>query len=230
MSHGESNNDQGTPDGTNATLASPISPDGAPILDRTYEVPAREARAFRLTTGQTIRIVNTFGSQVADFWAFSEEDPREYLSMEHLRPSLKRMEPRTGDKLVTNRRRPILTLTTDTSPGVHDTLIASCDIHRYHQLGVEGYHDNCIDNLRMALLAIGRRAREIPCPLNLWMNTPPQPDGSIAWLEPVSKPGDYVDMRAEMNCIAVISSCPMDILPINGVDATPRALHVTVRA
>jgi uncharacterized protein YcgI (DUF1989 family) len=81
----------------------------------------------------------------------------------------------------------------------------------------------------MAMLAIGQRAAEIPCPFNLWMNTPPQSDGSIIWQEPVSKPGDYVELRAEMNCIVVISSCPMDILPINGADAIPQELHVEVR-
>jgi uncharacterized protein YcgI (DUF1989 family) len=81
----------------------------------------------------------------------------------------------------------------------------------------------------MAMLAIGRRAAEIPCPFNLWMNTPPQADGTIAWREPVSRPGDYVDMQAEIDCTVVISSCPMDILPINGADATRRELHVAVR-
>ncbi len=220
--------DQGTPDGTNATLTSPVSPDGTAELGRLFDVAARQGRAFRLEAGQTIRIVNTHGLQVADFWAFSAADAREYLSMEHVRPSLKRMTPRPGDPLVTNRRRPILTMTVDTSPGVHDTLIACCDVHRYAQLGCIGYHDNCTDNLRMAMLAIGERAVEIPCPFNLWMNTPPQVDGSIAWLEPVSKVGDYVEMRAEMDCIAVVSSCPMDVLPINGADATPKELHVLV--
>jgi uncharacterized protein YcgI (DUF1989 family) len=221
--------DQGTPDGTNATLHTPISPNGVPVLNTLYEVPARQGRAFRLKAGQTIRVINPGGSQVADFWAFNADDPREYLSMEHMRPTLKRMMPRPGDRLVTNRRRPILCLTADTSPGVHDTLIACCDVHRYHLLGVNGYHDNCTDNLRMAMLAIGRRAAEIPCPLNLWMNTPPQADGTIAWREPVSGAGDYVDMQAEIDCIVVISACPMDILPINGADAIPRELHVEVR-
>ena len=129
---------------------------------------------------------------------------------------------------MTNRRRPILTLAADSSPGVHDTLIAACDIHRYRQLGYAGLHDNCTDNLRMAMLAIGRRAAEIPCPFNIWMNTPPLADGSIAYLAPVSAPGDHVDLVAELDCIAVVSACPMDLLPINGADNTPKALHAMV--
>ena len=138
------------------------------------------------------------------------------------------LPPRPGDLLVTNRRQAILTLVADSSPGVHDTLIASCDIHRYHQLGFAGLHDNCTDNLRMAMLAVGLRAAEIPCPFNIWMNTPPLSDGSIAYRSPVSVPGDHVELRAELDCIAVVSACPMDLLPINGADNAPKALHAIV--
>jgi uncharacterized protein len=221
--------DQGTPDTTNPTLASPVAPDGVPPPGVPVEIPARQGRAFRLRRGQTLRLVNTFGAQVADFWAFSAEDPREHLSMEHVRADLRRLTPRPGDALVTNRRRPILTLAADTSPGVHDTLIACCDVHRYRQLGHEGPpHDNCADNLRLAMLAIGLRAAEIPCPFNIWMNTPPGPDGAIAYLPPVSAPGDRVDLATELDCIAVVSACPMDLLPINGADHAPKALHALV--
>lgn len=220
--------DQGTPDGENATLRSPVSEDGYALPGVVYEIPARHARAVRLRAGNSLRIINTHGAQVADFWAFKDSDPREFLSMEHMRPTLRRLTPRVGDTLVTNLRRPILTLTKDTSPGVHDTLIACCDVHRYRLLGHKGYHDNCTDNLRMAMLAIGSRAVEIPCPFNLWMNTPPQSDGSIIWLPPQSQANDVVELKAEMDCIAVISSCPMDLLPINGEDMTPRALHFVV--
>jgi uncharacterized protein YcgI (DUF1989 family) len=220
--------DQGTPDMVNATLSTPIGANGTLGAGELVEIPARQGRAIRLERGQIIRLINPFGSQVADFWAFAADDLREYLSMEHTRPALRRLTPRPGDALVTNRRRPILTLVADSSPGVHDTLIACCDIHRYRQLGFDGLHDNCTDNLRMAMLALGLRAAEIPCPFNIWMNTPPLADGSIAYLSPVSAPGDLVELRAEQACIAVVSACPMDLLPINGSDNTPKALHALV--
>ena len=222
--------DQGVPDMTNPTLTAPVGPDGAAPLGVPVEIPARQGRAFVLRAGQVLRLVNTHGSQVADFWAFSADDPGEYLSMEHVRAALRRLTPRPGDVLVSNRREPLLTLLADTSPGVHDTLIACCDVHRYRQLGHDGLHDNCTDNLRQALLAIGRRAVEIPCPFNIWMNTPPVADGSIAYLAPVSRPGDLVELRAERDCVAVVSACPMDLLPINGADNTPKALHALVQA
>jgi hypothetical protein len=144
-------------------------------------IPARRGRAARLTRGQSIQIVNTHGAQVVDTWAFSTEDPREFMSMEHIRPTLTRIFPRAGDDLVTNRRRPILHFAEDTSPGVHDTLMAACDDYRYGLLGCSEYHDNCTDNLFAALRSIGLSAPECPSPLNLWMNIPVDGDGNTAW-------------------------------------------------
>jgi uncharacterized protein len=182
--------------------------------------PPARAAPCGCAPASTLRLVNTFGSQVADFWAFAADDPREYLSMEHTRPASRRLTPRPDDPLVTNRRRPILTLAADSSPGVHDTLIAACDIHRYRQLGYAGLHDNCTDNLRMAMLAIGRRAAEIPCPFNIWMNTPPLPDGSIAYLAPVAvaeverEPGRArAEQRAEGDAGVEDADDPADIAP-----------------
>ncbi len=222
--------DAGEPDGTNGTLTSPISADGRAEPGKRYEVAARSGRAVRLDTGQTLRIVNTHGTQVCDFWAFSADDPGEFMSMEHLHAQLETIVPRTGQALCTNRRRPILTFAADTSPGIHDTVIAACDLHRYRSLGVADYHDNCTDNLRMAMLAVGLRAPEIPAPFNLWMNIPVGADHGIAWLPPVSAAGDYVEFRAEMDCICVMSACPQDLMPVNGVDNTPVELHFEVVA
>src|SRR6187401_3121954 len=106
-------------------------------------VPARRGRAQRLTKGQSIKIVNTHGNQVVDTWCFSAEDLREFMSMEHMRPFLGRIWPQKGDPLITNRRRAILTMVEDTSPGRHDTLVAACDTYRYAQLGCKEYHENC---------------------------------------------------------------------------------------
>ncbi len=93
-------------------------------------IPARRGKAAPVAAGGRIKVINTHGMQVVDTWAFSAEDGAEYMSMEHTRPALRRVTPRVGDTLVTNRRRPILTLIEDTSPGVHDTVICSCDAVR----------------------------------------------------------------------------------------------------
>ena len=218
--------DNSEPAGVNNTLRAPISTDGTPEPGKTYEVPARMGRAVRVSAGQTIRIINTHGTQVCDMWAFNVNSMNEFLSMEHFRAWVDRVNPQPGDAMVTNHRRPILTFKTDTSPGVHDTLIAPCDIHRYRSLGVEEYHDSCADNLRLALKAIGLRTREVPGSLNLWMNIPFDAKGGIQWQTTVSKPGDYVEFVADMDCVVVMSSCPQDIIVINS--NKPMPVHFTV--
>ena len=218
------------PDGRNATQDTPISADGRPEYGKTYPVAARCGRAVRLQAGDRLTIVNPEGTQVCDFWAFAAEDMREFVSMEHLHTALARTIPKAGDRLVTNRRAPLLMFEEDSSPGIHDTLIAACDADRYRLLGAAGYHDNCTDNLRMALLAIGERAPEVPAPLNLWMNIPVAPDSTIQFLPTVAKPGDHVTFRAERACIAVMSACPQDMLPVNGMDLNPGPVTFSVAA
>lgn len=183
---------------------------------------ARSGRAIRLAPGEALRVINTHGTQVVDTWAFNAGDLSEYLSMQHLRAALGGIFPKPGDALVTNHRRPILTLEEDTSPGVHDTLIAACDRYRYEGLGCSGYHDSCADNLEGALAAFGLEVPFCPSPLNLWMNIPVAADGAVSWLPPVSKPGDHVTLRAVLPAIVVLSACPQDMIPINGADLTPR--------
>ncbi|MCG8359063.1 MAG: urea carboxylase-associated family protein [Kiloniellales bacterium] len=220
--------DPATPDGRNASLDSAISPDGTPAIRQTYRVPARCGVAVALAAEQKLVITNTHGTQVCDFWAFNALDLDEHLSMEHLHTQLDSIYPKPGDPLVSNRRRAMLAFEADSSPGVHDTVIASCDHHRYRQLGCTEYHDNCTDNLRMALIAIRREAPAIPAPFNIWMNTPVAADGSVTWLPPIAKPGDQVVFRAEMPCLAVMSACPQDLVPINGEGCRPQELHFHV--
>jgi len=184
------------------------------------EIPARQGRAVRLATGQRIKLINTHGTQVVDTWAFSAADLGEFMSMEHTRPTLLGIMPKVGTALLTNRRRPILTFLEDNSPGIHDTLIAACDRYRYELLGHEGYHESCTENLQRAMAALGLAPPEVPCPLNMWMNIPVRPDGSLGFEPTVARPGDHVLLRAEMDLIAVFSACPMDITPVNGLKPT----------
>lgn len=194
-------------------------------METLERVPARQGRAVRLNRGQSLRLINTHGTQVLDFWAFNAADLREFLSMEHLRASLGRIMPRAGDSLVSNRRRAILHFEKDTSPGIHDTLVAACDIYRYASLGCRDYHENCTDNLFAAFRAIGLEALECPAPLNLWMNIPVAPDGSVSFEAPVSRPGDHVVLRAQMDCVVAMSACPQDMVPVNGKDCDPKEVH-----
>lgn len=172
-----------------------------------HTIPARSSVAVRLDPKQSISVINTHGTQVIDFWAFAlpEAEASEasnkllstHLSMSHTRASTLHLSPLPSDVLVTNLRTPILQLTSDTTPGVHDTLIAACDRARYRQLGVadDEHHANCVDNLHAALArdtayslpmsaaqhgngnGTATTIATAPDPLNLFMNIPVIPHG-----------------------------------------------------
>jgi uncharacterized protein YcgI (DUF1989 family) len=186
-------------------------------------IPARHGAAARVGQGQTVRVINTHGTQVVDTWAFAADDMSEFMSMEHSRAGNLHLIPKVGDRLLTNRRRPILTLLEDSSGGIHDTLIAACDRWRYEQLGCAEYHRNCTDNLVEGLAALGLASPDTPSPLNLFMNIPwAGEDGRLSFDPPVCPPGGHVTFRAEMDLVIAFSACPQDMLPINGVDCVIR--------
>lgn len=193
------------------------------------EIPARRGKAAVMTAGQIVTVINTHGEQVVDTWAFSRADLSELLSMEHTRAHTLRLVPRPGDVLRSNRRRPMLTVLEDTSGGIHDTLMAACDRHRYALLGVEGHHDNCTDNLHAALAELGLVPPEVPSPLNLFMNIPWTADGGLQFAAPPRPvPGGHVRLRAEMDLVIAFSACPQDIVPINGVANRPVEAHFSI--
>jgi uncharacterized protein YcgI (DUF1989 family) len=113
---------------------------------------------------------------------------------------------------------------------VHDTVMAACDRHRYTRLGVQGYHRNCLDNMFEGMRAIGV---EPPFPIlasfNIFMNIAVEPDGrSLATRPAVSRPGDFITLRAEMNCYVALSACPQDIVRIQGASNASRPFHYAV--
>ena len=190
------------------------------------KIPARCGAATHLQKGQTVKIINTHGSQVVDFWAFNADHPGEFMSMEHCRVWLGHYRPKPGDVLITNQRRNFLRFLEDTSPGVHDTMMAACDRFRYEQLGCTDYHDNCTDNLWEALAAVRFKPTETPCPFNLWQNTPVDSNGSIEQLRTVSKRGDFVLFKALMDVVLCFSACPQDIVQINS--GRPKNAHYQI--
>jgi len=122
---------------------------------------------------------------------------------------------------VTWKRNPILTFVEDHSPGIHDTILPNCDKYRHIWEGdIPGRRNTCGDNVIRAFDDIDLVAPEpLPQPFNLWMNTPirlahedQRQDGRIDYQPTQCTPGDYALFRAEMDCIAIISACPCDLL------------------
>jgi uncharacterized protein len=179
-------------------------------------VEPHQGVAVPIAAGERLRIVNLEGGQVVDTWAVNPHDPGEFMSMEHTRVALCKLVPQVGDDLYSCRRRPLLTLAEDTSPGIHDTLMAACDAERYRLLGVTGPHASCCQNYVGALAALDLSTPIVPAPLNLFMNIPWQPDGSLSFERAPAAAGDYVTVTAVIDAVVVLSACPMDVTDING--------------
>lgn len=189
-------------------------------------VPARYGKAFRLRKGERLQIVNTHGQQVVDTFAIMGDDPTEMMSMEHTRSCLDKLRPAAGDRFYTNRRRPILLMEEDRSPGVHDTLLSACDQLRYDLLGFKGTHRSCAQNFTEALAELGITLARVPAPFNMFERVIITEDGRLEIAPPVAKPGDSVTLRAMEDAIVVVSACPMDIALTNGLDKTPKDIEV----
>ncbi len=189
-------------------------------------VPAREGRAVHVGAGGRFRVVDVEGQQVGDLFAFCADDVGEYASAEHTRVGVSRLFPRVGEAFLTNRRRPILTLVADDSPGVHDMLMAACDPERYRLLGATGWHASCQENLRRAMAGLGHPHVEVPQPINLFMDIPVAADGALGFEPATTGPGDSVTLRAEMDAIVVLSACPQDLNPINGPGPSSLAIEL----
>ena len=191
-------------------------------------VPAAQGFALNLSAGDRIAIINTHGTQVVDTWAFATDGGQDFLSMEHCREVLQKITFGPGDILITNRYRPILEITHDTSGGGHDTLIAACSGAMYERAGAGSEHPNCAANLAAALAGQGHVCPFTPAPWNLFMLAPVRDGHTIDYVRPTCPPGGLVEVAALMNCLMVFSACPDDVYPTNGGDGAPRDVALEV--
>jgi uncharacterized protein YcgI (DUF1989 family) len=189
-------------------------------------IPARGAVAVRVAADQRFRVIDLEGTQVVDLFAFVDGDVGEYASAEHTRVFVKRLFPKSGEPFVTNRRRPLLLLEEDSSPGVHDMLCAACDPTRYALLGHTGWHASCQENLERTMDELGYAGVEIPQPINLFMNVSRDADDALNFAPALTRAGDSVTLRALLPSIVVASACPMDLNVINGAGPTDAAIEV----
>ncbi|NUW40479.1 DUF1989 domain-containing protein [Nonomuraea rhodomycinica] len=188
-------------------------------------LPARTGHATRVAAGQRVSVIDLDGGQVGDLFAFAADDPAEHLSAGHTRAATSRLFPAVGQDFVTDRRRPILTLLSDTSPGRHDMLIPACDPARYAGLGADPGHPSCAGNLHASLAALGLTVPVTPQPVNVFMRIPVEGD-ELRWLPAVSRPGDAITFRALMDCVIVLSACPQDLVGINAGHPTRLAIDL----
>ena len=196
---------------------------GAVLRDEVLDPGGRTG--FTMKMGETLQIIDLEGQQVADLVCFCQEDVSEKLSGNNTALIQGTIYIKTGHSLLSDRCRKLMTIVEDTC-GRHDLLAGSCsegtNLLRYDVPNTP----NCRSNLEQALKPFGIPLREIPYSFNVFMNAPVAADGRISINEPLSKPGDYVDLRAETDLIVGISICLQERNTCN--EFNPTGLRVVV--
>lgn len=190
-------------------------------------VPARAPWLHHVAAGQTLRIVDLEGNQAVDFLLYSAADDSERYSAQDTVAAQGNLFLRTGTVLRSNEGRPMMTIAAS-AVDYHDTIGGACSCEsntlRY------GHHTKaehaCVENFLEANLWEGRGKRDIVSNINFFMNVPVTADGGLTFEDGISAPGKYVDLRAEMDVIVLISNCPQLNNPCNAYNPTPAELLV----
>jgi urea carboxylase-associated protein 1 len=191
-------------------------------LDAT--VPAGEPWMQRLSKGQIFRIVDLEGNQAVDTLFFNANDPDEHYSLTHTIQAQGALYLGLGTTLMSSEGKPMLTIVADTC-GRHDTLggACSCESNTVRYALEKRTMHSCRDNFMTAIShnPYGLHKRDIASNINFFMNVPVTPQGSLTFEDGISAPGKYVEMRAEMDVIVLISNCPQLNNPCNAYNPTP---------
>jgi uncharacterized protein len=178
----------------------------------------------RIRRGETLRIVDLEGNQAVDTLFYNADDPSERYSAQDTVLAQRALYLTTGSKLMSSEGNVLLTITADTC-GRHDTLGGACAAEsnqvRY-AIDKRSMH-SCRDTF---LLELARHLphmtkRDITCNINFFMNVPVTPEGGLRFADGISDAGRYVEMRAEMDVLVLISNCPQLNNPCNAYNPTP---------
>jgi urea carboxylase-associated protein 1 len=204
-----------------ALTESPLDPDAA-VLD--VIVRAGEPWMQELRQGQTLRIVDMEGNQAVDTLFYNARDPGERYSAVDTMRAQGNLYLTTGSRLLSSQGREMLVITADTC-GRHDTLGGACAAEsnqvRY-ALDKRSMH-NCRDNFLSALVQadIPLNKRDLTSNINFFMNVPVTPQGGLTFEDGISAAGRYVEMRALMDVVVLVSNCPQLNNPCNAYNPTP---------
>jgi len=193
----------------------PLLPGGRIIEDTI--VAARAPWSARIARGDMLRLIDLEGQQAVDFLCFNAENPSERYSAANTIKAPGNIFIGQGTVLRSSLARPMMTVTADTC-GRHDTIFGCCSFEidevRYGRTNPEC----CQRNFERELARHGIGAELIVSNVNFFMHVPVGPDGEAQIVDALSKPGDYVDLRAEMDVLAVLSNCPEELNPASGAN------------
>ena len=199
---------------------------GAAIHEDTI-VPACTPWSARIQKGGRLRLIDLEGRQAVDFLCYNAADPADRYNAANTIKLNHNIYLGAGCVLWSLRARKMMTIVEDTC-GSHDTLYGCCSIEidevRFGKTNARG----CQSNFEAELAKHGLGAKDMAANVNFFMYVPVAADGAVAIAEGLSKAGDYVDLRAEMDLLVVISNCPERDNPAAGGAPTPvRAIVYT---
>lgn len=199
---------------------SQLSPDTAVFRQI---IPAGEPWVGEVKAGQTARLLDLEGNQAVDTLFYGVANPKERYDPQRTLRRQGSIYLTTGSVLYSNLGRPMLTIVADTC-GRHDTLGGACSQEsnsvRY-ALHTRHMHA-CRDNFLCGGLHDGRLGKgDIGANINFFMNVPVTPEGGLSFEDGISAPGKYVELRAAMDVILLISNCPQLNNPCNAYHPTP---------
>lgn len=171
------------------------------------EIAPRTGVAFELRQGEVLRVIDPEGVQVSDMLAYNLADVREAISNGRTFDYEETIALTAGNRLWSNRSNPMLSIVEDTV-GRHDFLLTPCSEATFrHFYPDQPVHRGCFGNLAEALAPYGVGPDMIPCAFNIFMNVPVAADGTVRVDPPVSKAGDFIRMRAEMDLVIGLTAC-----------------------
>ena len=187
-------------------------------------VPAGEPWIYELRKGQVLRIVDLHGNQAVDTFFYNAHNYADRYSAVDTLQRQANIYLTTGTKLISTEGRVMLEITADTC-GRHDTLGGACsqESNRVRYAIEKRPMHACRQSFLKAILQWGRglEKRDIGHNINFFMNVPVTPEGKLTFEDGISQPGKYVEMRAEMDVLVLVSNCPQLNNPCNAYNPTP---------
>jgi len=185
-------------------------------------IPAEAPWSGLVKKGQVIRIIDSEGQQAVDTLFYRADDYAERYSAQDTLRVQGSAYVGVGTKIVSNEGNVMLTVTAD-SCGRHDTMAGACSCESNTvRFGHETrYLHACRDNFLLEVSRYGMGKRDIVPNINFFMNVPIAPSGVMTIVDGLSRPGDHVELVAEMDVLCVISNCPQVNNPCNGFNPTP---------
>jgi len=194
-----------------------------------HVVPAGDGWIHKIKKGQTFRIVDLEGNQAVDTLFYNADDVSDRYSAQDTIRTQGAIYLSTGTRLMSSEGNVLLTITADTC-GRHDTLGGACaaESNQVRYAIEKRPMHSCRDTFLHVLAHsdLGLTKCDITHNINFFMNVPVTPTGGLSFEDGVSAGGRYVEMRAEMDVLCLISNCPQLNNPCNAYNPTPVRLLI----